>query len=93
MPNLKSAEKAVRQNAKRRQRNRLHRGRAHTAMKKARIALRGGNVETAREAVRKAAGLLDRAASRGSLHRRNAARCKSRLMKQMAALEARAGSK
>jgi small subunit ribosomal protein S20 len=91
LPNTQSAKKALRQNEKRRAQNRVHRGRASTAVKKARLALASGNVETAREAVRHAASMLDRAAQKGTIHRRNAARRKSRLMKQMAALEQASG--
>jgi small subunit ribosomal protein S20 len=88
LPNTKSAAKALRQNEKRRELNRIHRGRARTAVKQARVALAGSDVEMAREAIRQAASMLDRAASRGTIHPRNAARRKSRLMKQMAQLEA-----
>ena len=44
-------------------------------------------VEEAREQVQKAVKALDKAASKGVIHRNNAARRKSRLMKQLAALE------
>ncbi|HEC22568.1 MAG TPA: 30S ribosomal protein S20 [Chloroflexi bacterium] len=87
MPNTKSAKKQARQNRKRWLRNRLHLGRARSAVKKARRALASGDVEEAREAVRLAAKWLDHAASKGSLHKRNAARRKARLMQQLAALE------
>jgi small subunit ribosomal protein S20 len=89
LPNTKSAAKALRQNEKRRERNWVHRGRARTAVKKARLAMVSGDVEMAREAIRQAASMLDRAAQKGTIHPRNAARRKSRLMKQMAQLEAR----
>ncbi len=44
-------------------------------------------VKTAEETVKAAIRDLDTAASRGTLHPRNAARRKSRLMKQLAALK------
>ena len=88
MANTKSAKKHIRQNERRRLRNRMHKGRARTFVKKARLALEQGNVEAAREAVRLAASALDHAASKGSIHKNNAARSKSRLMKHLAQLEA-----
>ncbi len=45
-------------------------------------------LEAARAAAKAAIKDLDTAASRGTIHKRNAARRKSRLMKQLAALEA-----
>lgn len=93
MANTKSALKRIRQAERRRQRNQLHRGRARTAVKKARLAIASGDTEEAREATRRAASLLDHAATKGSIHKRNAARRKSRLMKQLAQLEAQPASK
>jgi small subunit ribosomal protein S20 len=90
LANTKSAQKRIRQNSKHRDLNRVHRGRARTAVKQARIALDAGEVEEAREAVRAATKWLDQAASKGVIHGNNAARRKSRLMKQLAALEAEA---
>jgi small subunit ribosomal protein S20 len=89
LANLKSAKKRVRQNEKRHLRNRVHSGRARTAVKKARAAIAQGNPEEAQEAVRLASKWLDHAASKGSLHKNTAARSKSRLMKQLAQLEAK----
>ncbi|NWF67846.1 MAG: 30S ribosomal protein S20 [Chloroflexi bacterium] len=88
MANHKSAIKRIRQNAKRYIHNRTYRNRARTFVKKARVTLSKGNVEVAKEAVRLAVQDLDRAASRGVIHPNNAARRKSRLMKQLAALNA-----
>jgi len=56
-------------------------------VKKARAAIESGDVNEAREATRIAVRDLDKLASRGIVHKRNAARRKSRLMKQLAALE------
>ena len=88
MANTKSAQKRIRQNEKRRARNRIFRGRARTYVKKARLAIENGDIETARTATMEAVSALDRAAQKGVLHNNNAARRKSRLMKQLAALEA-----
>lgn len=84
MANNKSAIKRITQNAKRRAHNRTWRSRARTFVKKARVAIAGTTTETAStavEATRLAIQDLDRAASRGVIHKRNAARRKSRLMK------------
>lgn len=81
MPNIKSAEKRVRQNAKRYERNRVYRSAARTAVKKARTLIETGDA-AAEEAVRAAVVALDRAAERGAIHGNNAARRKSRLMQQ-----------
>lgn len=89
MANHKSALKRIRQNEKRRLHNRVFRSRARTLVKKARLSIAGADLEAAREATRIAVRDLDMAASRGTIHPNNAARRKSRLMKQLAALEAR----
>lgn len=87
LANIKSAIKRNRQNEKRRLNNRTYRGGARTQVKKARIAIEDGKLETASAAVHEAIRSLDRAASKGVIHRNNAARRKSRLMKQLATLE------
>ena len=84
MANHKSALKRIRQNEKRRLHNRSYRNRARTLVKQAREAIERGDVDEAREATRMAARDLDTLASRGIIHSRNAARRKSRLMKQLA---------
>lgn len=87
MANLPSAKKRARQNIKRRKHNQVFRTRARTYIKRARAALESGNNDAASEAIRDAVSHLDRAASKGVIHRNNAARRKSRLMKRLAALE------
>jgi small subunit ribosomal protein S20 len=90
MANHRSALKRFQQSEKRRLHNRVYRSRARTFVKKARLAIANGNsdLEAAKEATRAAVRDLDMAASRGTIHPNNAARRKSRLMKQLAALEA-----
>lgn len=88
MANHKSAWKRIRQNEKRRIHNRHFRARVRTYLKRARNSLESNDVETAREETRRAIRELDMSARRGVLHKRNAARRKSRLMKQLAQLEA-----
>lgn len=87
MANIQSAIKRNRQNKKRREHNRVFRGRARTYIKKTRIAIEAGNLEDAREQSLLAIKALDRAASKGILHKNNAARRKSRLLKQLSTLE------
>lgn len=87
MANIKSQIKRIKQNEKRRLRNRVYRGAARTFVKKARLALGEGSVEDSRAAILEAMRALDKAAQKGVLHKNNAARRKGRLMKQLAALE------
>ncbi len=87
MANIKSQIKRLRQNEKRRLRNRIYRGRARTMVKRARQAIESGELESARQALRQAVSALDKAAEKGILHKNNVARRKSRLMRRLAALE------
>ncbi len=86
MANIKSQIKRNRQNEKRRVSNRIYRGRARTFVGKARTAIESENPEAAKAAVVEAISALDRAATKGIIHKNNAARRKSRLMKHLAAL-------
>lgn len=90
MANIKSQIKRNRQNEKRRLRNRHFAGRARTYVKKARLGIESGELETARQATLEAISALDKAAEKGVIHKNNAARRKSRLMKRLNALEAKA---
>lgn len=83
MANIKSQIKRNLQNEKRRLRNRVGRGSARTAVNQARVAIEDGAPES-QEAVLKALSTLDKAANKGVIHKNNAARRKSRLMKQLA---------
>ena len=85
MPNTASAKKRMRQEQKRRAHNRSIKSLVRTTITKARLAIATPTVsdEDAAEAVRKAASELDKAAKKGVLHKNNAARRKSRLMKQL----------
>ncbi len=76
MPNTKSAAKRLRQNLRQRAANKAVRSRLRTAVKKVRAAR---DPNKAAELFREASKLLDRAASRGMIHRNLAARSKSRL--------------
>jgi small subunit ribosomal protein S20 len=89
LANSRSALKRIRQNEKRREKNRIFRGRARTYVKKARLAIDAGTVEEARSATMEAVSALDKAAEKGVLHKNNASRRKGRLMKQLAQLESK----
>lgn len=88
MANIKSQIKRNKQNDKRRLQNRIVRGAARKATSKARIDLDGGSQAESKEAVLQAVSALDRAAAKGVIHKNNAARRKSRLMKRLNQLEA-----
>lgn len=87
MPNKPSAAKRVRSSKRKEEVNRVHRGRARTADKRARRLIEEGRLEEAREAVRLAQAALDKAARKGVIHENKAARRKSRLMEQLNQLE------
>ncbi len=86
MANIQSQIKRNKQNEKRRLRNRVVRGSARSAVIKARAAFEANSPET-KEAVMKAISELDKAAEQGVIHKNNAARRKSRLMKKLASFK------
>jgi small subunit ribosomal protein S20 len=81
MANIKSQIKRNRQNAKRQERNKAVRTALKTSTKKVRTAVAAGETDDAATQQREAARALDRAVSRGIVHKRTAARRKSRLAK------------
>lgn len=83
MANTKSALKAMRVSERRRRRNQPIRTGVKTAIRKALGSISQGNVDAANEAVVNAVSKLDKAASKGVIHWRNAARRKSRLMRKL----------
>jgi small subunit ribosomal protein S20 len=85
VPNLKASIKDLRRSRKRAARNAEIRTGVKTAVKKAREALKGKEAEAAQTEVRAASRMLDRAATKGTIHKRAAARRKSRLAKQLLA--------
>lgn len=84
MPSAKS----VRVQSRRLNRNLPLRTRAKTYVTKARNLIQNGELEDAEKAVQLAVVALDKAAQRGAIHRRNAARRKSRVMVQLAKAKA-----
>lgn len=85
-----SAKKRIRQNLKRRARNRWRMKAMKTAIKEYLDKLAHGSIEDAQKAFREASSLIDRTAQKGVIHRNQAARRKSRLN---ARLKAKALSK
>ena len=81
MANLKSSIKRVRRSRRRAAINQVRRSPARTYVKQARRLIEEGNLEEATAVVQKAISALDKAAEKGVIHRNNAARRKSRLMK------------
>lgn len=80
MANSKSALKRVRVSERNRLHNRPYRSAARTLVKKAELAIQGGDTAEAQTAVQRAIAMLDRVAGKGIIHKNNAARRKSRLM-------------
>ncbi len=81
MANIKSQIKRNRQNAKAQERNKAVRSALKTATKKARAAVAEGDGEAATARVLDASRAYDKAAAKGVVHKRTAARHKSRLAK------------
>ena len=82
MANTSSAIKRMKQNEQRRQRNRAARSTIRSSLRAARAALASKSPES-RSTVHEAIRALDRAVSRGVLHRNTAARKKSTLARQL----------
>jgi small subunit ribosomal protein S20 len=88
MANIKSQIKRNKQNEVRRERNKAVRSTLKTSQKKVQAALDEGDANAARDRAREASRALDKAASKGVVHKRTAARRKSRLARAANALGA-----
>jgi small subunit ribosomal protein S20 len=84
----KQARKRVNVNDRKARRNRVYRSASRTLVRRAFDAIEAGDPEAAQEAVARAIRQLDRTASRGVIHKNNAARRKSRLMARFNRLQA-----
>jgi small subunit ribosomal protein S20 len=82
MANIKSQIKRNRQNVKRHDRNQGVRSALKTATKRVHTAVASGETEAAVTAQRDAARALDKAVAKGIVHKRTAARRKSRLARE-----------
>lgn len=83
MANHKSAEKRVRQNAKRKEINRSNRSKLRTSIKKLRTAVAGNDKAGSTELLNPTISLIDKAVNKGIIHKNTAARYKSRLTKHV----------
>jgi small subunit ribosomal protein S20 len=83
MPNIDSAIKRMRQNQKRRMRNRQLRARMRTQIKKFRSLVEEGAIDEARKALPSVYSVIDSTAQKGVIHRNTAGRYKSRLARQL----------
>lgn len=81
MANIASAKKRARQAEGRRQRNMGARSTMRTYIKKVREAIDAGEKDAAQAAYVTATSLVDKAASKGLIHKNKAARIKERLNK------------
>ncbi len=91
MANIKSQIKRNKQNEKRRLRNQAVRSELKTRVKRATGAAEQGSDDAA-DLTRAAVTKLDKAAEKGIIHKNQAARRKSRLMKRVNAAEAEAAA-
>jgi small subunit ribosomal protein S20 len=80
LANLKSAIKRIRSNEKKRVQNRIVRSRARSAVSKAKETIHDKPDEAA---ILFAIRELDKAAAKGVIHKNNAARRKSRLLREL----------
>ena len=87
MANIKSQIKRVKTNAKRTERNRAHKSELRTFVRKFREAAESGDAAKAEDALKVASKKLDKAVSKGVLHKNQAANKKSALARQVAALK------
>ncbi len=83
MANTKSALKRAQLAVVRTKRNAAVKSKVKTAARKVQKAVAAGKAEEATKALPQAASVIDRAASKGVLHKRTAARKKARLARQI----------
>ena len=77
MPNIKSAKKRVVVNEKKNSQNKMIKTSVKTAIKKFNAALAAGDAEAAEKLLPETVSVIDSAASKGILHKNNAAHKKS----------------
>ncbi len=87
-----SAKKRVRQNVKRRLTNRARRSQIKTIVKRFETTVGEGNAKAADEQFHVIVKKLDKLASTSTMHKKTAARKKSRLAKRLNALKAKPGA-
>jgi small subunit ribosomal protein S20 len=87
-----SAKKRIRQNARRRTINRARKSQVKTLTKRFEAAIAAGNIEAAGEQFRTVSRKLDKTAATSTMHKRTAARKKSRLARKLNTLKAKTAS-
>lgn len=87
MANIKSQKKRIITNEIRRQRNKAVKSELKTAIKKVDTAIAAGDADTAKAAATDAARMLDKAASKGVVHKNQAANRKSGIIKRASSVE------
>jgi small subunit ribosomal protein S20 len=85
--NIKSQIKRIKQNEKAHQRNKAVKSELRTYVRKFREAAETGNVDEATTAMRAASRKLDKAVSKGVIHKNQAANRKSAIAKRLTELE------
>ena len=83
MPNVKSAEKRMRQNERRKNNNRRRRSEMRTEIKRFRQLVSDKKVDDARAVLKVVYAVIDRTAQHGVIHCNTAARYKSRLARHL----------
>lgn len=83
MANHKSALKRDRQSKVRRMRNRMNKSKMKSAVTMVEEAVGAGSEDQAREALQKAVSIIQKTASKGSIHKKTASRKVSRLTKRV----------
>jgi small subunit ribosomal protein S20 len=83
MANIKSAMKRAQVIRIRTRRNAAYKSMMKTAIRRFDVALRSGDLNVAKEALRKAIRTIDRIQSKGVIHKNTANRKKSRLTKAL----------
>ena len=86
MANIKSQKKRIKTNAKATERNRAVKSELKTVVREARKAVKAGDKDQATKAVATASRKLDKAVSRGVIHKNQAANRKSAIASQAAKL-------
>ena len=85
MANIKSQIKRIGTNERRRLRNKAVKSELKTAVRRFRLAADSGDAEATTNALRTASRLLDKAASKGVIHKNQAANRKSAMASRAAA--------
>ncbi len=88
MPKDKSTAKRIRQHEKNRMRNKAFKSKVKTEVRKVIDSCNAGDKETAEKALKNAVPVLDKAVTKGILHRNTASRKISRISKKVSSLNA-----